>query len=151
MTYFNRFDSPSSNPRRFGHWRRLVVALGAAAMAVAPMPMTWAETETAQVNSVSQPPAASFSDLSPDHWAYQAVQSLFANYGCLAGYPDGTFRGDQAVTRYEFAAGLNACLDAVSGLVQERQAANQAEVDRLIQSMQEFHNELNQVEERVGP
>jgi len=61
-----------------------------------------------QVTSVSQ-----LSDVQPTDWAFQALQSLVERYGCIAGYPDGTFRGDRALTRYEFAAGLNACLDQI--------------------------------------
>ncbi len=61
-----------------------------------------------QVTSVSQ-----LSDVQPTDWAFQALQSLVERYGCIAGYPDGTFRGNQALTRYEFAAGLNACLDQI--------------------------------------
>jgi len=61
-----------------------------------------------QVTSVSQ-----LSDVQPTDWAFQALQSLVERYGCIAGYPDGTFRGDRAITRYEFAAGLNACLDQI--------------------------------------
>jgi len=38
------------------------------------------------------------------------------SYGCIAGYP-GTYRGNRALTRYEFAAGLNACLDRVNELI----------------------------------
>ena len=58
-----------------------------------------------QVTSVSQ-----FSDVQPTDWAFQALQSLVERYGCIAGYPNGTYRGNRALTRYEFAAGLNACL-----------------------------------------
>lgn len=65
-----------------------------------------------QVTSVSQ-----LSDVRPTDWAFQALQSLVERYGCIAGYPDGTFRGNRAMTRYEFAAGLNACLDKVSELI----------------------------------
>ncbi|MFN3679887.1 iron uptake porin, partial [Thermosynechococcus sp.] len=62
-----------------------------------------------QVTSVSQ-----LSDVSPTDWAYQALASLVEKYGCIAGYPDGTFRGNRAATRYEMAAALNACLDVIS-------------------------------------
>ncbi|MDF0556578.1 iron uptake porin [Kamptonema sp. UHCC 0994] len=65
-----------------------------------------------QVTSVSQ-----LSDVQPTDWAFQALQSLVERYGCIAGYPDGTFRGNRALTRYEFAAGLNACLDQVNRLI----------------------------------
>ncbi|WP_404788199.1 iron uptake porin [Altericista sp. CCNU0014] len=63
----------------------------------------------AQVTSVSQ-----LSDVQPTDWAFQALQSLVERYGCIAGYPDGTFRGNRAATRYELAAALNACLDRIS-------------------------------------
>ena len=68
-------------------------------------------SELQQVTSVSQ-----LSDVRPTDWAFQALQSLVERYGCIAGYPDGTFRGNRAMTRYEFAAGLNACLDKVTEL-----------------------------------
>ncbi|MBP0001918.1 MAG: S-layer homology domain-containing protein, partial [Cyanobacteria bacterium SID2] len=42
-----------------------------------------------QVTSVSQ-----FSDVQPTDWAFQALQSLVERYGCIAGYPDGTYRGN---------------------------------------------------------
>ncbi len=66
----------------------------------------------AQVTSVSQ-----LSDVQPTDWAFQALQSLVERYGCIAGYPDGTYRGNRALTRYEFAAGLNACLDRINELI----------------------------------
>jgi len=65
-----------------------------------------------QVTSVSQ-----LTDVRPTDWAFQALQSLVERYGCIAGYPDKTYRGNRAMTRYEFAAGLNACLDRVNELV----------------------------------
>lgn len=65
-----------------------------------------------QVTNVNQ-----LSDVQPTDWAFQALQSLVERYGCIAGYPNGTFRGSRAMTRYEFAAGLNACLDRVNELI----------------------------------
>ncbi|MBW4492261.1 MAG: iron uptake porin [Oscillatoria princeps RMCB-10] len=65
-----------------------------------------------QVTSVSQ-----LSDVQPTDWAFQALQNLVERYGCIAGYPDGTFRGNRAMTRYEFAAGLNACLERIVQLI----------------------------------
>src|SRR5919199_5534672 len=59
-----------------------------------------------QVTSVSQ-----LSDVKPSDWAFEALRSLVERYGCIAGYPNGTFRGNRAMSRYEFAAGLNACLN----------------------------------------
>ena len=70
------------------------------------------EQEQEQVTSVSQ-----LSDVKPTDWAFAALQSLVERYGCIAGYPNGTYRGNRAMTRYEFAAGLNACLDRVNELI----------------------------------
>ena len=64
--------------------------------------------QLAQVTGVSE-----LSDVQPGDWAYTALQRLVEEYGCLEGYPDRTYRGNRALTRYEFAAGLNACLDVV--------------------------------------
>jgi Carbohydrate-selective porin, OprB family/S-layer homology domain len=65
-----------------------------------------------QVTSVSQ-----LTDVDPTHWAFQALQSLVERYGCIEGYPDRTYRGNRALTRYEFAAGLNSCLDRIQELI----------------------------------
>jgi hypothetical protein len=70
------------------------------------------DQKMSQVNSVSQ-----LSDVKPTDWAFQSLQSLVERYGCIAGYPNGTYRGNRAMTRYEFAAGLNACLDRVNELI----------------------------------
>ncbi|ARV58694.1 S-layer protein [Nostocales cyanobacterium HT-58-2] len=74
--------------------------------------LSQASNTVAQVTSVSQ-----LSDVQPTDWAAQALQSLVERYGCIAGYPNGTYRGNRAMTRYEFAAGLNACLDRVNELI----------------------------------
>merc|ERR1712216_586499 len=86
-----------------------------------------------QVTSVTQ-----FSDVYPTDWAYQALSNLVETYGCVAGYPSGTFRGNRAMTRYEAAALLNACLDSVTGMTDE--------LKRLIR---EFETELAIIKGRV--
>lgn len=68
--------------------------------------------ELAQVTSVDQ-----LSDVQTSHWAFQSVKSLVERYNCVAGYPDGTFRGNRSMSRYEFAALLNGCLDRVVQLI----------------------------------
>lgn len=70
------------------------------------------DTSLGQVPSVKQ-----LSDVNPTDWAYEALQSLVQRYGCISGYPDNTFRGDRPLTRYEFAASLNSCLNQISDLV----------------------------------
>jgi hypothetical protein len=73
-----------------------------------------AETEQieAQVTGVSQ-----LMDVKPTDWAFSALQSLVERYGCIAGYPDRTYRGQRAMTRYEFAAGLDACLTKINEII----------------------------------
>jgi hypothetical protein len=65
-----------------------------------------------QVTSVSQ-----FSDVQPSDWAFKALQSLVERYRCVAGSPNGTFRGNRTLTRFEFAAALNACLDSINEIL----------------------------------
>src|SRR4028118_1835913 len=95
--------------------------------------------ELQQVTSVSQ-----LSDVRPTDWAFQALQSLVERYGCIAGYPDGTFRGNRAMTRYEFAAGLNACLDKVSEVIRAGTAnlATKEDLAALQRLQDEFAAEL---------
>jgi len=103
------------------------------------------ETE-GQVTSVSQ-----LSDVRPTDWAFQALQSLVERYGCIAGYPDGTFRGNRAMTRYEFAAGLNACLDKVSELIRAGTSnlATRDDLAALQRLQEEFAAELATLRGRV--
>lgn len=58
-------------------------------------------------------------DVSPQSWSYEALRNLVEGYGCIVGYPDGTYRGDRALTRNEFAAGLNACLTQIERRITE--------------------------------
>ncbi|MDF0552061.1 iron uptake porin [Kamptonema sp. UHCC 0994] len=99
-----------------------------------------------QVTSVSQ-----LSDVQPTDWAFQALQSLVERYGCIAGYPDGTFRGNRALTRYEFAAGLNACLDQITRLIGGATANFVTKEDlAILQRLQEeFAAELSTLRGRI--
>ncbi|OBQ07349.1 MAG: hypothetical protein AN482_14235 [Anabaena sp. LE011-02] len=104
------------------------------------------EQAVSQVTSVSQ-----LSDVQPGDWAFQALQSLVERYGCIAGYPNGTFRGNRALSRYEFAAGLNACLDRVNELIATATADLTTKQDlATIQKLQEqFSTELVTLRGRV--
>ncbi|KYC39750.1 hypothetical protein WA1_30615 [Scytonema hofmannii PCC 7110] len=99
-----------------------------------------------QVTSVSQ-----FSDVQPTDWAFQALQSLVERYGCIAGYPNGTYRGNRAMTRYEFAAGLNACLDRVNELIATATAdlVRKEDLATLQRLQEEFSAELATLRGRV--
>ncbi|MFM1841853.1 MAG: hypothetical protein RLZZ490_589, partial [Cyanobacteriota bacterium] len=91
----------------------------------------------AQITSVSE-----LRDVQPTAWAYEALKSLVERYGCIVGYPDRTFRGDRALSRWEFAAGLNACMNVMERLIQENVAVLREDIDKLKRLMQEFEAEL---------
>ena len=97
-----------------------------------------------QVTSISQ-----LSDVQPTDWAFQALQSLVERYGCIAGYPDGTYRGNQATTRYEFAAGLNACLDQILNLVDVEAEVTAEDLAVIRRLQEEFAAELATLRGRV--
>ncbi|MEA5463460.1 iron uptake porin [Leptothoe sp. PORK10 BA2] len=95
--------------------------------------------QLAQVTSVSE-----LSDVLPSDWAYTALQRLVEEYGCLEGYPDRSFRGNRALTRYEFAAGLNACLDVIVQLIGDGD-----DLDTIRRLQEEFAAELATIRGRV--
>ncbi|PZU97334.1 MAG: porin [Pseudanabaena sp.] len=98
------------------------------------------------VTSVSQ-----LSDVRPTDWAFTALQSLVERYGCIAGYPDSTYRGNQATSRYEFAAGLNACLDKINEIISAGLAdkVSQEDLATLQKLQEEFAAELATLRGRV--
>lgn len=99
-----------------------------------------------QVTSVSQ-----LSDVKPTDWAFQALQSLVERYGCIAGYPDKTYRGNRAMTRYEFAAGLNSCMDRVNDLIaaSTTDSVKKSDLATLRKLQEQFATELATLRGRV--
>ncbi len=89
-----------------------------------------------QITSVSE-----LRDVAPTEWAYEALRSLVERYGCIVGYPDRTFRGNKSLSRWEFAAGLNACLNVMERLIQEG-GIGKEDIDKLKRLVQEFQGEL---------
>ena len=113
------------------------VALGM----VAPVTANAADLNMVAVNQYSESQVTSisqFSDVRPTDWAYQALGNLVERYGCVAGYPNGTFGGGKAMTRFEAAALLNACLDRVTETT-----------DELRRLLNEFQSELAVLRGRV--
>ena len=111
-----------------------------------PIASEYLETTAQNVTSVSQ-----LSDVRPTEWAFTALQSLVERYGCIAGYPERTFRGKQATSRYEFAAGLNACLDKVNEIVSAGLAdkVSRDDLATLQKLQEEFAVELATLRTRV--
>jgi hypothetical protein len=99
-----------------------------------------------QVTSVSQ-----LSDVKPTDWAFEALRSLVERYGCISGYPDGRYRGNRAMTRYEFAAGLNGCLEKITQLIDTSSAdfVTKEDLATLQRLQEEFATELTSIQQRV--
>lgn len=97
-----------------------------------------------QVTNVNQ-----LRDVSPTDWAYEALRSLVERYGCIVGYPNQTYRGNQALSRYEFAAGLNACLNQIERLIASSEAVTREDIETLQRLVQEFEAELATLSGRV--
>ncbi|WP_226588199.1 iron uptake porin [Microseira wollei] len=93
---------------------------------------------SAQITPVSQ-----LSDVQPTDWAFEALRSLIERYSCLTGYPDNTYRGNRGLTRYEFAAGLNACLNTI------RVQLSLDEITTIQRLQNEFAAELAALQGRV--
>lgn len=92
----------------------------------------------AQVTNVSQ-----LRDVQPTEWSYQAISNLVNRYGCVAGFPNGTFQPGQPATRAQLAALTNACLDRIS----EFQSAADAQLAAALRA--EFAKEIGATNARV--
>ena len=96
----------------------------------------------------SVPSVESLKDVEPTDWAYEALRSLIEKYGLIAGYGDNTFDGDRPLSRYEFAAILNAALTFLDGSIQTEAIApdDSATIEALTQK---FNSELSIIRGRV--
>ncbi len=99
-----------------------------------------------QITNVTQ-----LRDVSPGDWAFEALRSLVERYGCIAGYPDGTYRGNRATSRYEFAAGLNACLQQIERIIKTggEGVVTRQDLETLQRLTEEFQTELASLGTRV--
>ncbi|MEI6426935.1 MAG: iron uptake porin [Pseudanabaena sp. ELA607] len=92
-------------------------------------------------------------DVRSTDWAFTALQSLVERYGCIAGYPDRTYRGNKPLSRYEFAAGLNACLNKINEIISAGRLTDKVSKEDLatLQRLQsEFAADLATVRGRVN-
>lgn len=98
------------------------------------------------INAVSE-----LADIQPTDWAFQSFQSLVERYGVVTGYPDGTFRGNQAMTRYEFASGLLIAINHVNDLILTGTShqVSQEDLEILKRLQTEFAQELTDLQGRV--
>ena len=97
-----------------------------------------------QVTNVNQ-----LRDVSPTDWAYEALRSLVDRYGCISGFPNQTYRGSQPLSRYEFAAGLNSCLNQIERLIASQDSVAPEDLETINRLNQEFEAELATLGGRV--
>ncbi|MBP0017601.1 MAG: iron uptake porin [Cyanobacteria bacterium SBLK] len=89
-------------------------------------------------------------DVFPGDWAYEALQNLSQNYGCITGYSDDTFRGERILTRYEFAAGLVSCIESMERrILEDGDFATREEWQEMQRFLQETSSKLDLQETRV--
>ena len=104
---------------------------------------------TAVLGVTSALAAHPFSDVTAQDWAYQAVERLAAE-GVIQGYPDGTFKGQRNITRYEMAqmiARADAHQDEVTA---EQRATIQRLANEFANELQAFGVRVNRLEDKVG-
>ena len=97
-----------------------------------------------QITNVNQ-----LRDVAPTDWAYEALRSLVDRYGCISGFPNQTYRGDQSLSRYEFAAGLNSCLNQIERLIASNEGVKSEDLETVRRLSQEFEAELATISGRV--
>lgn len=100
---------------------------------------------TAPTLGAALPLVADLSDVTPDHWAYKAVKALVDKYGILMGDPDGKFRGNRAMTRFEFAAALAALLGQI-----DRFSLDELDLDTISRLQASFQEALKDLQTRSG-
>ncbi|MDJ0588649.1 MAG: iron uptake porin [Pleurocapsa sp. MO_226.B13] len=88
-------------------------------------------------------------DVAPTDWAYEALRSLVDRYGCISGFPNQTYRGDRPLSRYEFAAGLNSCLNQIERLIAANESVSQLDLETVQRLSQEFAAELTTIGGRL--
>ena len=102
------------------------------------------QDDLGQVTNVNQ-----LRDVAPTDWAYEALRSLVARYSCIVGFPNQTYRGSQPLTRYEFAAGLNSCLNQIERLIASSESVSAEDLTTIERLSQEFAAELATLNGRV--
>jgi hypothetical protein len=89
------------------------------------------------------------SDVPTGHWAYDAVAQLVKD-GLIVGYPDGQFKGNRPMTRYEAAVLTYRAVDQIEAQITAGKAVNQADLDAVKKMMVAFAKELKDVEAHVA-
>lgn len=91
-------------------------------------------------------------DVTPDHWAYEALRNLVEKYQCISGDGQDNFNGKRAMTRYEFAAALENCLLKVTRSVSSlnNKFATQEDLAIFQRLQEEFAGELQSINAKIA-
>ncbi|MGB3238720.1 MAG: iron uptake porin [Geitlerinemataceae cyanobacterium] len=135
------------------YWRSIALACWAT---IAVMPSVNAQSQPKTREILSQLPDSArmttvdeLSDVQPTDWAYQALKSIIDRYDLDLGYPDGTFRGNQAMTRYEFAAAVETALNTLVRLGDRNRSVFQEDLDTLVQLQINYQQAVNDLNARL--
>ncbi|GIW23394.1 MAG: hypothetical protein KatS3mg068_2401 [Candidatus Sericytochromatia bacterium] len=123
--------------------KKVIFSIALASMSISQLAFSANAKEIDKI-AVEDESEVMFSDVSTSHWAYKAIKELAQEYQILGGFPDGTFRGNKNITRYEAAAMIyqlvkkfdEVAAKSKSGLV------GKATLDKL---KKEFANELEDI------
>ncbi len=143
----NKLDKPEDIPKFTQHLeQRFDTDSNESHQPIARNKSLESENPMSEVTSVSE-----LDDVNPTDWAFEALQSLANRHNCALAYSDGTFRGNKVINRYQFATGIDACLQKINELIAKKGASIVDEQDLIIlQRLQnEFRSELNQLQERI--
>ncbi|BAZ69272.1 MAG: iron uptake porin [Pelatocladus maniniholoensis HA4357-MV3] len=90
-------------------------------------------------------------DVTPDNWAYEALRNLVEKYQCISGDAEGHFNGNRAMTRYEFAAALDNCLQKLGRSINSlsNKIASQEDLAVFQRLQTEFAEELKAITARI--
>ena len=158
------FLSDITNPIRYLWWTwSFSLVFGFAILAQSPNVLAQVtiddiELEAQQTGNLEQITHVNqLREVSPTDWSYEALRSLIERYDCLAGFPNQTYHGDRSLSRYEFAAGLNSCLNQIERLIAASEAVVREDLETINRLTQEFEAELavfqgqvDNIEKRTG-
>ena len=106
-----------------------------------------ADTSKAEDITVNQ-----LSDVKTTDWAFVTLQSITERYGCIKSYPDRTYRGNVALSRFEFAAGLQSCINKLDEMLRNglNDRVSQEDLSTLNRLQSEFASELGIISQKVN-
>jgi hypothetical protein len=141
------------------HLGRAIAVLGVLSLC-ATVPALAAGSSTPQTAPVATVAAAGagpqevaqanpFADVPPNSWAYQAIAKL-ASEGLIKGYPDGQFKGQRPITRYEAAVLVNRVVDYLEAKISAGQKVNADDIATVKALVDQFGPELKQVQAHLN-